>query len=167
MLIRCYVELPLPLSRVEDVLLARSSAWLATLAGDAADHGEGLLAEVGIGPRGPRLGVPVMVRLGDPVRLAGITLVPMTWQPLRAGSLLPHLDADLELAPLGPMRTQLALSGRYRPPLGRVGEAVDRALLHRVAEATVKDFLDRTAAAVRTRAQASLSTTPSDAGMGP
>jgi hypothetical protein len=30
--------------------------------------------------------------------------------------------------------------------MGPLGRAVDRALLHRVAEATLKDFLDRVAA---------------------
>ena len=40
-------------------------------------------------------------------------------------------------------RCQLAISARYDPPLGAVGRAIDRALLARVAEATVKDFLDR------------------------
>jgi hypothetical protein len=58
------------------------------------------------------------------------------------------MDGDIELGPLGPGRTQLALSARYRPPLGTLGRAVDRVLLHRVAEATVKDFLDRVADAL-------------------
>jgi hypothetical protein len=44
---------------------------------------------------------------------------------------------------VGEQRTRLAISARYRPPLGAVGRAADRVLLHRVAEATVKDFLDR------------------------
>jgi hypothetical protein len=35
------------------------------------------------------------------------------------------------------------MSARYRPPLGMIGRALDKALMHRVAEATVKDFLDR------------------------
>jgi len=37
---------------------------------------------------------------------------------------------------------------RYQPPLGVVGRTIDRVLLHRVAEATVKDFLDRVGAAI-------------------
>jgi hypothetical protein len=37
---------------------------------------------------------------------------------------------------------------RYRPPLGVVGQTVDRVLLHRVTEATVKDFLDRVGEAI-------------------
>ena len=65
--------------------------------------------------------------------------------PAGLDSLFPSLDADIELGELGPERTQLSMSARYTPPLGPVGRFLDRALLHRVAEATVKDFLDRAA----------------------
>ena len=58
---------------------------------------------------------------------------------------VPSLDADIEVGELGPERTQLSISARYTPPLGSLGRVLDRALLHRVAEATVKDFLDRVA----------------------
>ena len=34
------------------------------------------------------------------------------------------------------------MSARYVPPLG-AGQVIDRAILYRVAEATLKDFLDR------------------------
>ena len=44
--------------------------------------------------------------------------------------------------------TQLAISARYEPPFGAIGRLVDRAVLHRVAEATLKDFLDRVGMAV-------------------
>jgi uncharacterized membrane protein len=66
--------------------------------------------------------------------------------------LLPRLDATIEVGSLGGDRTQLAISARYRPPLGLVGRAVDRVLLHRVAEATLKDFLDRLGQAIKDRA---------------
>jgi hypothetical protein len=74
----------------------------------------------------------------------------MTWEP--TGWLLPRLDAELELAPLGRHRTQLAISGRYEPPLGTVGRTVDRLALHRIAEATIKDFLDRVATTLTAKA---------------
>jgi hypothetical protein len=70
----------------------------------------------------------------------------------RNGGDVPPLDANLELGSLGGDRTQLAISARYQPPLGVVGRAVDRVLLHRVAEATVKDFLDRVGAAITDQA---------------
>lgn len=77
-----------------------------------------------------------------------MTSLPLTWEPIGMEGLLLRLEADLEVGPLGGGRTQLAISARYRPPLGAVGRAVDRVLLHRVAEATVKDFLDRVGAAI-------------------
>jgi hypothetical protein len=49
---------------------------------------------------------------------------------------------------MGPARSQLSLSARYAPPRGAAGKLADRALLHRVAEATIQDFVDRTAEAL-------------------
>jgi hypothetical protein len=77
-----------------------------------------------------------------------MTSLPLTWEPIGLEGLLPRLDADIELGALGADRTQLAISARYRPPLGVLGRAVDRVLLHRVAEATLKDFLDRVGQAI-------------------
>ena len=78
-------------------------------------------------------------------------MIPLHWAAAGATGLFPSLDADLEIAPLGPDRTQLAMSARYVPPLGAVGRAIDRAVLFRVAEATLKDFLDHVAEACRRR----------------
>ena len=62
------------------------------------------------------------------------------------GALFPVLDADVELIWAGSQRTLLKLAGAYRPPLGALGDALDRALLHRVASATIRGFLRRIAA---------------------
>ncbi len=40
----------------------------------------------------------------------------------------------------------LTLAGSYRPPLGSLGEVLDRAILHRVAAATIRSFLAQVAA---------------------
>jgi hypothetical protein len=40
------------------------------------------------------------------------------------------------------------MSARYEPPLGPIGRIIDRSILYRVAEATLKDFLDRVAVAL-------------------
>jgi hypothetical protein len=154
MFVRYYLELPLPQERVEQALLGSPPEWAAALAGDAQRRGEQLLAEVGVGPRGNRLGRRVAVQLGEPVRFPSMTSLPLTWEPLGLEGLLPRLEADIEIGPLGQDRTQLAISARYRPPLGAVGRAVDRVLLHRVAEATLKDFLDRVGEAITNQAVA-------------
>ena len=77
---------------------------------------------------------------------AGLAL---RWEATGPGSgLFPVLDADLTLSPApGPgSGSVLELAGVYRPPLGLVGQALDRAVLHRVAVTTVRRFLAQVAA---------------------
>jgi hypothetical protein len=62
-----------------------------------------------------------------------------------SGGLFPVLDADLTVAPYGERITILAIAGAYRPPLGAAGAALDRAILHRMAEATIRAFLAQVA----------------------
>ena len=64
------------------------------------------------------------------------------------GGLFPVLDADLKLAPAGDWGTLLTMAGVYRPPLGSLGVALDRAILRRVAGATIGAFLARVAAQI-------------------
>ena len=102
------------------------------------------LARVGIG--GLSKLVRVQVReLSWTDRSAGLAL---RWEAIGVGSeLFPVLDADLKLA-VRLEGTVLTMAGTYRPPLGPLGEALDRAILHRVASATVRSFLARVAAQV-------------------
>jgi hypothetical protein len=62
--------------------------------------------------------------------------------------LFPVLDADITLVPHGSEASLLAVSGAYRPPLGALGAALDRAVLHRVAEATIQSFVNQLGDAV-------------------
>jgi hypothetical protein len=148
MFLRYFIELPLPAKAVEQALLASPTDWLPRLADGAGRHGQDLLVEVGIGAPDRGLRKRVRVSLGPVVRHPSRTTLAMTWQPTGAGTLFPVLEAELEVGALGGHRTQLALNASYRPPLSVVGRAVDRALLHRVAEATVKDFLDQMGQAI-------------------
>jgi hypothetical protein len=144
MFIRYFLDLPLPYEDVEAKLLAAPEAWVPGVAREAEDRGEELLSEVGFSfDDDRRLSKEVQIELGPPYRMPGKTLLPLKWAATGPERLFPSLDADLEIAALGASRTQLSISARYRPPLGPVGRVLDRALLHRVAEATIKDFLDR------------------------
>ena len=154
MFIRYYIELSLPVAKVEQALVSSPAGWLSAMAGEAQARGDGLLGEVGVGPLGIRLQRQVRIRLGEPMQFPSMTSLPLTWEPVGLEGVLPQLDANLELGSLGEDRTQLAISARYRPPLGVVGRAVDRVLLHRVAEATLKDFLDRLGQAITHQAMA-------------
>ena len=142
MFARYFIELPIHPDRVERALTRAPETWLHGLASEANHRGDLLLAEIGFGER-IRVARQVAIELGEPVHTAGKVVLPLRWTPTESPGLFPALEADLEVAPLPPDRTQLAMSARYVPPLGPLGKAIDRAVLYRVAEATLKDFLDR------------------------
>jgi hypothetical protein len=143
MFVRYYVDLPSAFEAVEEALLDAPAEWVPGILRAAEDRGQHLLAEVGFDVDTRRLDKEVAIALGEPYRMPGKTVVPMTWSATTVDRLFPQLDADLEIAALGGVRTQLSISARYRPPMGILGRMLDRALLHRVAEATIKDFVDR------------------------
>lgn len=144
MFARYFVELPVPPRAVEDAVLRAPSTWIPGLASTANHRGDALLAEVGFGDE-VRVARQVAIEFGEPVRMPTKTVLPLRWNATGAAGLFPSLDADLEIAPMGAGRTQLAISARYVPPLGALGRVIDRTVLFRVAEATLKDFLDRVA----------------------
>lgn len=147
MFARYYVELALPSAEVEGALVRDPLGWLGDLAEQANHKGDLMLADVGLG--GPiHLTRKVLIDLGPPVRAASKTVLPLRWTAADHPGAFPALEADLEVASLGPRHTQLAMSARYSPPLGMVGRMLDRAFLSRIAEVTLKDFLDRVAEAI-------------------
>ena len=61
--------------------------------------------------------------------------------------------------PAGEHSARLSLAGVYRPPLGALGAGLDRAVFHRVADATARSLLARVADAL-TRPQNLAATMP-------
>jgi hypothetical protein len=154
MFLHDFTYVDLPAEAVRRRLLEGTGEWLGPLAVSAAEDGRAL--QVRIGPVAvPALSKVARVRLGQPYQRGDVTVVPMVWEATRVPAAFPVLEADLEVASLGPGTTQLSLLGRYQPPLGEIGERLDRLLLHRVAEASIRAFLRRLAE--------SLGTTPAPA----
>ena len=66
----------------------------------------------------------------------------LRWDPSGPSRhVLPSLDGNLTLADAGPEGSLLSIVAAYRPPLGIVGTVVDRAVMSRVATATMKALL--------------------------
>jgi hypothetical protein len=153
MFVRYFTVLDAPAASLRAALTGPSSDWLSSMALLADDHRGDMISRVGVRLSDHHsLSKVVRVRLGAAAQLGETVIVPMTWEATGARGLFPVMDGDLEVAPLGAERTQLAMSARYRPPLGAMGRAADRAILHRVAEATIKDFVDRVARFLTDRA---------------
>jgi len=146
--IRYYVELAHPRAALEQALLSAPANLIPGIATFADDRGQHLLAEVGFPVDGHRVSKNVQIDVGAPVASTNRTWIPITWRATGPSGLFPVLDAELEFASLGDELTQVSLSGRYQPPLGLLGRTIDKALLSRVAEATIKDFVDRLARAL-------------------
>jgi hypothetical protein len=119
----------------------RASMWFSDLASAAEDDGETLRLQIGPTWAGGRVTREVEVILGPTRERGEACVVPITWKATGLASLFPVLEGDLELSPLGPNRCRLTLSASYRPPLGDLGRSLDRALLHRVAQSTLRSFL--------------------------
>lgn len=145
MLLHDFAYVPVSAERVCD-RLAEDSGWLAPLAAAAMDEGEALRLRVGPLSALPMLGKTVRCEVGPPLTRGDVTIVPLTWKATSAPGLFPVLSADLEVAPLDKELTQLTIHGRYEPPLGAVGRRLDRLLMHRIAEASIRAFLGRLAA---------------------
>jgi hypothetical protein len=143
MLLHDFAFAPVPAERVCDRILADDGEWLSPLAAEAMGEGEALRVRVGPLNALPMLGKTVRVQVGQPLRRGDVTVVPLTWTATAAPGLFPVLSADLEIAPLDSHLTQLTVQGRYEPPLGALGRRLDRLLMHRVAEASVRAFLSR------------------------
>ncbi|NIP61138.1 MAG: hypothetical protein GWM92_21935 [Gemmatimonadetes bacterium] len=69
------------------------------------------------------------------------TRIHLSWEAAEKPGLFPFMHAILSVYPLTSTETQLDFSGRYEPPLGPLGKAIDAALGHRIAEASVHRFV--------------------------
>jgi hypothetical protein len=145
MFVYYFVHVDRPFAEVEQQIL-RALPGLRGWASDAYREGEKLYARVGT--RTGKIAKNVEITVLEPVRGAGETWIPIEWHATGAPALFPRMQADIVVASVGTALTQIALRGSYRVPLGRVGAAIDRTLLHRVAEASVKSFVDRVAASI-------------------
>ncbi len=97
MFVRYYRELHLPATIAAEALVHAPERWIPALASSADEDGHRLLMEVGfpVGPR--RVGKRVAIDLGEPVRTAGRTWLPISWHATGPQELFPALEGELEV----------------------------------------------------------------------
>ncbi|MGE5287800.1 MAG: hypothetical protein ACM3ML_11455 [Micromonosporaceae bacterium] len=114
-------------------------------------YGDGITGLARVGPLGSASAMSrlVEVHFRDLVAHDDSAVLTLRWEATGpGGGLFPALDADITLTPAGEQATLLTLAGAYRPPLGPLGTGLDRAILHRVAGATIRSFVNHVADAV-------------------
>ncbi len=144
MFIHYSTHVPVGLAEVEkrlDQIRAHLEEW----ADIAYREGEDLRSRVGP-VDGLAKSVSLEIGLAE-IHRSGL-VYPIKWTASGAAVLFPELNADLALSQMGSSMTSLSLDGTYEPPLGVVGRVVDRVLLGRLADATVRNWMDRLAEAV-------------------
>ncbi len=146
--LRCYAYVN---RRYEDVraLVAKHPLDLFQRAtNSAAERARSIAATLRVGVAGIVVGVDVRIEVGvidqapGPAGVAETTRINLGWTATRGGGLFPAMFARLTVWPLSAEETQLELDGAYKPPLGVLGDVFDAAIGHRIAEASVKHFLD-------------------------
>lgn len=123
--------------------------WLSGASADA--YADGLAGTIRVGPFGDVPGVSKLVKVGllEPVARDQAIVLALRWEATGlTGKLFPVLDADLTLTPADGEQTLMRLDGAYRPPLGSAGASLDRVMLGRVANATIRSLLTRIADAI-------------------
>ena len=137
-----YVQHSVHIKRSSDdcsrVLQRGSRTWFPRLQADR--H-----SELGLRVAGVSLRKRVTVELGEPETKGQWTNVPISWKATFPERLFPVLTGRLELVPVEPDVTRITVSGMYEPPLGRLGALIDEAVMHSVAEATVREVTEEIA----------------------
>ncbi len=133
-----------PLEAVMRVLNAGPQAWLP----DFQEERGQPTTELRYEEAGQRITRRVLVHLGnvqstEPFGHGGT--VPVEWEALHHPELYPRLDGHIRVEERDGL-SEVSFDACYVPPGGRLGAAVDRVLMGRVARASLGDFFDRVTA---------------------
>jgi hypothetical protein len=127
------VHIERPVSECALALERSPRTWFPRLRSDHA-------TEVGLRVAGISVRKSVSIDLGAPEKKGEWVSVPVEWRATFPEKLFPVLVGKIELSPAGKRETRLTVSGMYEAPLGKMGALVDEAIMHSVAQATVKEL---------------------------
>jgi hypothetical protein len=146
--VRCYGYVERPYEQVR-LLLRRDPLELLQRATHAASaRSRSVAVSLRVDVAGVQVGVEVRTHVSgvhDEQGVAGlspVTVVELGWEAARAPGVFPLMSARLSAWPITSTETQLELDGDYEPPFGPIGSALNAALGHRVAEASVHRLLE-------------------------
>lgn len=154
--IRTFDYVNKPYEQVRDALRNDAAGILRSATKDAEVRTGELVASLSVDLKGFEVSKEISIRFGDireeaGARLSHVTHVQLEWQAKDGPGLFPTMKADLSVYPLSATETQIDLRGKYEPPLGLLGGAIDAIAGHRIAEAVVHRFVTGLAERLRRR----------------
>jgi hypothetical protein len=150
MFIRHSVHIDHPVASCTEALMSGPRKWFPRLSAKN-------VGSVGVHIAGVPVRKRVAVTVGEPVRTATWTVIPLDWKATFPEHLFPSMTGRVELAPVDKNVSRLTVSGMYEPPLGKLGVQLDETVMQGIANATVKELAEsiakRIEAAVSARAK--------------
>jgi len=142
MFLKSHTELAVGFPMVCVGLAQCDASTLMEFAAEVQNRGRVILEEAGLGSLAGGLSQPPRIEVGEHRSTDRIASLPFRLWAEDRGRTLWALECSLDAAWLGPDRTYLALSGQYELPFAMLDGAVDRALVHRVAETGAQRFVE-------------------------
>lgn len=153
--IRSYDYVNHPYERVRDVLKRDALAVFQSATKAAASRAQSVAAElhVDLGGVGVKADIKISIKnveeKRDEALASVVTRLPLEWEAASKPGLFPLMKGELLIYPLTATETQLDFSGLYEPPFGTVGKAMNAMIGHRIAEASVHQFITDVASYLR------------------
>lgn len=152
--LRSYEYVNVAYAKVRDALQRDAAGIFQRATASAAARANELAATLRVEVGGMEIGRDVRIELGGVEEKTSAlgdrrTELAISWKAASAAGLFPAMQATLAIYPLSAGETQIDLHGRYRPPLGAVGSALDALVGHRIAEASVLRFVQDVAARLK------------------
>ena len=151
--LHCYEYVTVDYDAVKQALVRDAPGLFqrATAAATSRAHRLATTLRVSVGALEVGADVKIIVRgVHEKVSALGErrTELELAWTATSAAGLFPSMEATLAVYPISAHETQIDLDGRYRPPLGVVGNALDALVGHRLAQASVLRFVQDVAASL-------------------
>jgi hypothetical protein len=121
----------------------------------AAQRAQSVASELHVNFAGIEVGTDISIavksveELPKNISAPPLTRLQLEWEAAKLPRLFPFMKAELTVYPLTATETQLDLSGSYEPPLGVLGSVIDSVVGHRIAEASVHQFIKDVAVYLR------------------
>ena len=145
--IRSYDYVNHPYARVREVLVRDALAVFHSATRSASSRAHDVASALRIKFAGLAIEKDIVIAIKSigerkgTGRGAPVTHIEFAWRAAESPRLFPLMNATLDVYALTASETQLDLSGHYRPPLGALGKVINKVVGHRIAEASVRQFL--------------------------